>query len=365
MLRATAMSETRTTTLRISIDVALDPNAAFPLLVEELANALARLGLRFEPDAGGRVCEGGLEVGRVASWKPGLGFTLTWRLPAWADSLASEVEVRLERCGGGTRVILEHRGFGACIGEPGELLGWFASEMAAPLLRASAPAGLGDWITDRRARRPSGPSSRAIYRDPLYHYPGFRVMLAELRLTRDDYLLEVGCGGGAMLREALRSGCRAAAIDHSADMIRLAREENAEAVASGRLEVHEADATRLPFADFTFTCAAMTGALGFLPDPVGALAEIRRVLRPGGRLVLQGTDPEMKGTPAAPEPMASRLRFYDDADLDRLGRDAGFEHVEVVRRDLEPHARAVGIPEEVIPLFSGPGSRFLLARKGR
>jgi len=74
---------------------------------------------------------------------------------------------------------------------------------------------LGDWITDRRARRPSGPKARVVYRDPLYHRPNLKAILNVLRLTPDDYLLEVGCGGGAFLADALKSGCKAAAVDHS------------------------------------------------------------------------------------------------------------------------------------------------------
>jgi SAM-dependent methyltransferase len=261
-------------------------------------------------------------------------------------------------------VHLQQRGWGGLIGAPNELTGWFARAVAAPFLQATAPAGLGSWLTDRRARRPSGAQARAIYRDPLYHYPNFQVILQELALTPGDYLVEVGCGGGAFLRQALQSGCRAAAVDHSLDMVRLAQEVNHEAVAQGRLMVHHASADRLPFPDAMFTCAAMTGVLGFLPDPVAALREILRALHTGGRLVVLGSDPQWRGTPAAPEPMASRLRFYADDELGRLAEVAGFDHVQVVRRPLELHARRAGVPEEHLGLFAGPGAPFLLARKG-
>lgn len=233
---------------------------------------------------------------------------------------------------------------GGLVGDPGELAGWFASQVAAPLLQATAPVSLGNWLTDRRARRPSGAQARAVYRDPLYHYPNFYVIYQELALTPGDYLVEVGCGGGAFLKEALKSGCRAAAADHSPDMVRLAQEENHDAVAKGRLEVQQASADHLPFPGATFTCAAMTGVLGFLPDPVGALREIWRVLGEGGRLVVLGSPSEWRGTSAAPEPMASRLRFYDDDELRQLALEAGFDEVKVVRRDLEPFARQVGVP---------------------
>jgi SAM-dependent methyltransferase len=350
------------TTLRASIDVALEPAPAFAVLVEELAAGLLRLGIRFEPDPQGQVTEGEVEVGRVVVWEPGARMALEWHPAEWQPGEVTRIELRFEPVDHGTRVTLEHHGWGQLIGDAGELTSWFAEEVVAPLLRVTAPARFGDWLTDRGARRPSGAQARAIYRDPLYHYPNFRVILTELALRADDYLLEVGCGGGALLNEALRSGCRAAAVDHSPAMVHLAREVNRDAVAEGRLEVFEASAERLPFPDGAFTCAAMTGVLGFLPDPVAALAEIRRVLSEGGRLVVLGSDPEMRGTPAAPEPMASRLRFYDDDELGQLGREAGFTTARVVRRDLEPFAREAGVPEEHVPLFAG-ASRFLLARK--
>jgi SAM-dependent methyltransferase len=350
------------TILRTSVELALEPRAAFDVLVEELTSGLARLAIRLEPGANGRMVEGATVVGDVTAWHPGERMAFQWHHPDWQPGEATEVELRLEPVDHGTRVVLEHRGWGGLIGEPNEIAGWFAGDVLSPLLRAMTPRALGDWITDRRARRPSGAQARAVYRDPLYHYPNFRVILGELALTREDYLLEVGCGGGAMLKRALESGCRAAAVDHSPDMVRLALQENRDAVLEGRLEVRESGADALPFPNATFTCAAMTGVLGFLPDPVAALAEVRRVLAPGGRFVALGSEPELKGTPAAPEPFASRLRFYEDDELAELGRKAGFEEVRVVRRGLEAFAREAGVPEEHVPLFAG-GTPFLLARK--
>ena len=351
------------TTLRATIEIAIDPSAAFEVFLDELALSLRRLGIGFEAGANGRVMQGSVEVGRVISWTPGESIKLQWRPADWQPQETTEVELRFEPIDDGTRITLEHRGWGRLLGDGGEIAGWFAGEVVAPLLRATTPAALGDWLTDRRARRPSGAQGRATYRDPLYHYPNFRVILEELALTPADYLLEVGCGGGALLKDVLRSGCRAAAVDHSPDMVRLALDENRDAVAAGRLEIKEADAHSLPFPDATFTCAAMTGVLGFLRDPVAAFAEIRRVLIADGRLIVLGSDPELKGTPGAPEPMASRLHFYEDDEFENLARKAGFKNVRVERRDLEKFAREVGVPEEHVPLFAGPGTRFLLASK--
>jgi hypothetical protein len=59
------------------------------------------------------------------------------------------------------------------------------------------------------------------------------------------------------------------------------------------------------------------------------LAECRRVLASGGRLALYTTAPELRGTPAAPEPLAARGHFYADEELAGLAHAAGFAAVEV------------------------------------
>ena len=149
-------------------------------------------------------------------------------------------------------------------------------------------------------------------------------------------------------------------------MVRLAREVNEEAVAAGRLEVVQASADDLPFEDDRFTAAAMTGVLGFLPDSVAALREIRRTLAPGGRLAVLGSDPELRGTPGAPEPMASRLRFYDTEELRRLGG-----RTQASTRSASTYVRSGARPRRQGSRkstwscsSSGPGTRFLFARKG-
>jgi hypothetical protein len=71
----------------------------------------------------------------------------------------------------------------------------------------------------------------------------------------------------------------------------------------------------------------------FLPRPVAVLRECRRVLVPAGRLAVYTTAPELRGTPAAPEPLAARGFFHDDDALATLAREAGFDAVAVTNRD--------------------------------
>jgi ubiquinone/menaquinone biosynthesis C-methylase UbiE len=90
------------------------------------------------------------------------------------------------------------------------------------------------------------------------------------------------------------------------------------------------EAERLPFDDGTFTALAMSIVFFFLDEPVRVLRECRRVLVRGGRVAVYTTAPELRGTPAAPEPIASRGRFYADDELAELARRAHLRDATVV-----------------------------------
>jgi ubiquinone/menaquinone biosynthesis C-methylase UbiE len=154
-----------------------------------------------------------------------------------------------------------------------------------------------------------------------------RAILEALALEPGDRLLEIGCGGGLLLRDALARGATVTGIDHSADMVALARER-----APGA-QVLEAAAEELPFPDASFTAVAMSVVFMFLRDPVAVLCGCHRVLAAGGRLAVYTTSPELRGTPAAPEPLASRTHFYGDDELVALARRGGFADATVANHD--------------------------------
>ena len=189
-------------------------------------------------------------------------------------------------------------------------------------------SGLGDeqfvdWLTDRVARRPTGARAREVYGAEGVHDFARRAILDALALGPDDHLLEIGCGGGLLLRDALATGARATGLDHSEEMVELARGRAPAA------DVVLARAEELPFEDGIFTAVAMSIVFFFIDDPVRVLRECRRVLRPGGRVAVYTTAPELRGTPAAPEPLASCGHFYSDEELAALARSAGLEDVAV------------------------------------
>src|SRR5690349_7234675 len=80
-----------------------------------------------------------------------------------------------------------------------------------------------DRLTDRMARRPHGRRARETYGADDVHSFLWEPVLEALSLAPDDRLLDVGCGGGVFLQRALESGCSGTGLDHSGDMVRLAR----------------------------------------------------------------------------------------------------------------------------------------------
>jgi SAM-dependent methyltransferase len=184
-----------------------------------------------------------------------------------------------------------------------------------------------DRMVDRVARKPHGRAARETYGADDVHSFAWDPVLKALQLTPADSLLDVGCGGGVFLRRALETGCGAVGVDHSQDMVHLAR-----LTTEGRAPIVHASADRLPFERASFTAVSSIVAFLFFPDPVAALQEFRRVVDPErGRIAVFTTPPELKGTPAAPYPLATRGYFYEDDELEAHAAAAGFRDVDVRR----------------------------------
>jgi ubiquinone/menaquinone biosynthesis C-methylase UbiE len=115
--------------------------------------------------------------------------------------------------------------------------------------------------------------------------PAHSLMLDMVALKPDERVLDVACGTGLVsFRVAETVGWSGAVVgtDISGEMIEAARRNAAErGLDNARFE--RSDAEALPLADATFDAAVCGLGLMYVPDPVKALCEMRRVLRPGGR----------------------------------------------------------------------------------
>jgi ubiquinone/menaquinone biosynthesis C-methylase UbiE len=167
-------------------------------------------------------------------------------------------------------------------------------------------------------------------------YPARRLVVPE---ARGD-VLELGVGTGLNFDLYDPAAVtRLVGVEPDPHMLRRARPRAA--TLPFPVELHETGAERLPFADDRFDTVVVTWALCTIPDPAGALAEARRVLRPGGRLLfIEHTRSPQGGVVRLQEalsPLWSRLAGgcrLDRAAVD-LVRASGLvlAHVEAVGRD--------------------------------
>jgi demethylmenaquinone methyltransferase / 2-methoxy-6-polyprenyl-1,4-benzoquinol methylase len=106
---------------------------------------------------------------------------------------------------------------------------------------------------------------------------------AATRLAGGEVAADVACGTGALTREleALAPGALVVGFDFSFEMLRHAR-----STPQPHLRLAAGDALRLPLADATVDVVTIAFGLRNLPEPGQGLLELRRVLRPGGRLVV-------------------------------------------------------------------------------
>jgi SAM-dependent methyltransferase len=196
---------------------------------------------------------------------------------------------------------------------------------------------VGRWqqtFVDVTARKPSGWLGKLMYRKPVGHYGFFRVAIKKLQLQPEDVFLEVGCGGGILLDMALQTVQQACGIDHSPDMVELARQKNTQVLSEGRAEIVPGNVQALPWDDNHFTCAAGVEMLGLVEDPMRAFGELCRVLKPGGRLVfVTAAPPESALSRLISAPWLRHLRFYCDDELASMLKGAGFQTAQVQRVD--------------------------------
>jgi ArsR family transcriptional regulator len=96
---------------------------------------------------------------------------------------------------------------------------------------------------------------------------------------------DVGTGTGILALELARLGLRVVAIDQSSRMLEAAREKVAKSGLQG-IELRQGDAAALPLEDGSVDAAFAHVVLQYLPSPAEAVAEMARVVRPGGVVVV-------------------------------------------------------------------------------
>jgi arsenite methyltransferase len=158
-----------------------------------------------------------------------------------------------------------------------------------------------------------------------------RATLERLALNPGESVIDIGCGPGFLCEEMAnavgRTG-RVLGIDISDDLLSVARERNE----VDWLTYEQGDARELDVPDATFEVAVSAQTLEFIDNADRALAEMFRVLKPGGRALIMNTDWD-------------RVAWYS-SDLTRMGK---------VRKAWEAHCEHPRLPQTLVPRLRSVG----------
>ena len=211
---------------------------------------------------------------------------------------------------------------------------------AAGFALRTAVAGVAAFVFVRQCRKPAWLPGRLFLRSMNVSHAALTTWgLTHVSIKPTDTILDVGCGGGrtiATMAKAVSRG-RVFGIDYSATSVDVARRMNAAAIGAGRVDIQEGSVSVLPFPAATFDLVTAVETHYYWPDLENDLREIRRVLKPNGRVVLIAEAYRGRRADWLYRPAMRLLRAdYRTPNEHRAALErAGYENVEVHTEPVE------------------------------
>jgi ubiquinone/menaquinone biosynthesis C-methylase UbiE len=200
---------------------------------------------------------------------------------------------------------------------------------------------------DWSAQGGNAPAQYEEFLVPAMFTPFAETLMVQAGVEEGSDVLDVACGTGAASRAAARRagpGGSVTGLDLGEPTLAIARATPPEEGAAP-ITFKQSDAAALDVEDDTFDVAICQQGLQFFPDRPAALAEMRRALKPGGRLAV-ATWTEMEGNPFGAVVVALEHNMSSDAasmlaspfaltaeELGRVIADAGFSDVQVLQEE--------------------------------
>lgn len=203
-------------------------------------------------------------------------------------------------------------------------------------------------IVGAQTRRPSGLLGRLMgllmnWR----HRPLSQWTIGLMNIQPDDFVLDIGCGGGMAIKEIAKIATSGfvAGVDYSEIMVQQALKHNAAAVGTKRVAIKNGSISNLPFKDESFDKAYAIESFNFWSDPIAGLKEVHRVLRPQGLVAIAtGWSKEMPNQQKYVA-MARKMRFslYSGSQVVEMLTAAGFSQAQFTVKAGKNWLCAIGV----------------------
>lgn len=153
-------------------------------------------------------------------------------------------------------------------------------------------------------------------------------------------ILDVGCGGGKTVNRlaALVPDGKAYGIDYSPDMVAFTTKLNKKYIEEGKVEVAEAQAEKTDFPNCTFDLVTAVETYYFWPNLPNAFQEIKRILKPGGKLLMVNEliKDGIYDVDQAEIIRKTHVRLYPLGEIRDMLETVGFVNVKIIVKDKMP-----------------------------
>lgn len=185
-----------------------------------------------------------------------------------------------------------------------------------------------------QCRKPEGDLGKVVVEDMnKSHYQLTGWGLEKVDIKENSIILDVGCGGGKTVNRLARIAQKGKVfgIDYSIDCVNWSKEYNKELIDKGRVKILNASVEKLPFEDEKIDIVSAVETIYFWPDLVSNLMEIKRVLKPEGKMIIinevyedekfkERNDEFVKNT---------NMKIYTPEQLKSIMEKAGYKNIKI------------------------------------
>jgi ubiquinone/menaquinone biosynthesis C-methylase UbiE len=149
-------------------------------------------------------------------------------------------------------------------------------------------------------------------------------------------ILDVGCGGGKTISKLaqLTSHGKVVGIDHSIEMVKFSKKINKNLISQNRVEIIEGSVEKIGFKDNFFDLVTAFETYYFWTNLSDVLEEIRRVLKPGGKLLL--VNEMLYGVSPAKLVEETHVKLFPLQEIQNIMQSVGFMGIQVFTKAESP-----------------------------